>query len=717
MNRFASTWKYAFGTAGALLLLAGGLGVLWFFAPRFLPDPMERIRQKTPVHTWRDRNGKIFYQERTFDYEWRFPVPLQSISPETIQIMLAAEDAGFYRHHGVDYRAVFRAFTQNLAAGKIISGASTISMQLAGSADPKKKRTYPGKILQALAARRLEQLHSKEEILEEYLNRIPCGGKIYGIESAALYYFGRHASELNRAESTLICGLPQKPSKFRPDRHPDAAKERQRILLKLLLRRNLIRPEEAEKIRREPLRFRDFREKSSFERQKNPGENQSYIQMRKAAVPRNDIPKRCSIDLEIQNRILNILRRRTAALPDVSDAAAVLLRTGTGEVLALIGTLDVRNPKDGQVNAANGIRSAGSSLKPFLYAEAIAGGKIVAQTRLSDTPVRYAEYAPGNYDGTTRGTVLAEEALSLSLNTTAVRLVAELGEERVTRLLQRLRIFHDNGKPNGLALALGSAGHTLFELTRAYAVLAGNGIDREVSFHADEAGEKTVRVFPPGVCEMIASMLRKRPLPDGPPGVAWKTGTSNNNHDAWCFAYTPEYTLGVWFGNKDSRRSEALIGIDAAAPAAGEIFTGLHRNGAGTSFSFIHLTDRLLCRKSGKSPTPDCMDLESASGIPGIPLVHCTVCGNRRREPVRILEPAAEEYLLRNQKILRLPVRANRKNLHYFLNGISLGTDPAVISVGIGRHTLTASGASVGETAGITLIVRNAEAGSIGCEP
>ena len=200
----------AAAAAAAVFFLA--LWGAWIIAPYCVDDPMTALSRQTPVRSWVDRSGKLLWNERTYAAEWRFPVPLSRISPHAVRVILAAEDAHFYRHSGVDYGAIARAAWQNLVSGKRLSGASTISMQLAGMALPPGKHDLKRKFVQAALARKLERCHTKDEILAEYLNRIPFGGKLYGIEAAAQYYFGLPAAKLNLAEATLLCGLPQKPN-------------------------------------------------------------------------------------------------------------------------------------------------------------------------------------------------------------------------------------------------------------------------------------------------------------------------------------------------------------------------------------------------------------------------------------------------------------------------------------------------------------------------
>jgi penicillin-binding protein 1C len=675
----------------AFLLFAGWAA--WIVSPYCVGDPMELLARQTPVRTWTDRNGRVLWHERTYDAQWRFPVPLDQVSPHAVRVILAAEDASFYEHRGVDYAAVCRAARQNLISARRISGASTISMQLAGMALPPGRHDFRRKFLQAALARKMEMCHSKEEILQEYLNRIPFGGKIYGIEAAAQYYFGLPAGKLNLAESTFLCGLPQRPSFFRPDRHLARAKERQRIVLKLLTRRGKLTSEEADRIlHREPLRLRDFRYHAPFENAASPGE------FRHAFASSEVKGGRTTLDRELHFAVLALLREQRARLRDVRDFAALLVDNRSGEVLVYIGTPDIAARADGQVDSVRAVRSAGSSLKPFIYAEAIAGGLIVSATKILDAPVRYDSYAPGNYDGRFHGSVSAGFALAHSLNTPAVRLVARLGENRVRETFERIGLaLRRSGKktPAGLSLALGTEGYTLWDITRAYAILARGGKSLRLKLTQDtENGNDPKNCFPPEVCLMVTSMLCERPFGHSALPVAWKTGTSNNNCDAWCFACTPRHTLGVWFGNKDGRRSSDLVGASAAVPAACEILELLYRNGDPPRWPDAErmLEQRLLCAGSGLTPGAFCTRKRLGFVIPGLPLAPCTVCAREKRPVLKILSPAAKQYRARpGAGSVRLPLRTDGGKVSWFLNDRPVGEDLAEYEFpGPARHTLRA---------------------------
>ena len=690
--------------AAAFLLFVVAPAAVWFAAPYCVEDPMIALNAVTPARTYLDRGGRPVFYETTHDYEWRFPVRLDEIAPCAVEIMLSAEDYAFYEHGGVDWGAILRALWQDVRNMRIVSGASTISMQLAGFALPDRSPSLFRKFRQAAMARCLERHHTKDEILTEYLNRIPCGGKIYGIEAAARYYFGLHASQLNRAEAALICGIPQKPNRYSPKFHPEAAKKRQKIVLDLLVHHGQITADEAKLIyTEEPLRYRDFARQADFEFKSVPDETIHAV--RRARLEKQAAgwmfghgePAVCSIDAELQNDIRLILKRRRDDLPGVRDAAAVLLDNASGEVLAFLGTLDFLAPVDGQVNAAVSVRSAGSTLKPFLYAEAAEGGLITAATRILDAPLRYGDYAPGNFDGSFRGLVKASYALPHSLNTPAIRLASELGEPRMLDLAGRLDILTPRGdRSYGLSMALGSAGHSLLALANAYRVLATDGRLRPVSFLHDPgrtvpAGRK---VFSEGATQITLSMLTALTL-DGFDGVAaWKTGTSNNLRDAWCFACTETLTLGVWFGNKDGTPSDALVGGTAAAPAAGEILALAAGKYNLTPFRSAWpredcLEPATLCAETGLAASPDCDRTETALKPAGIPLAACKACSKALKAGFRILSPTPSAYVAEDGRGVELYL-SPAEGAQWFVDGSFLGESPGRMLFTPGRHRVEA---------------------------
>lgn len=665
--------KALFGLASTLALALAAVSV-WFVAPWCVADPLAELARHTPVRIWCDRNGRAIWYERTYDGEWRFPLTLDEIPQEVRTFTLNVEDARFYAHGGVDYRAVARAILQNFGSARVLSGASTISMQVAGLAYPKRGWRWIRKFMQAARARRMERLHTKDEILEAYFSHLPYGGKIVGLKSAADYYFGLKIGDLTVAEASVLVGIPQAPNRFRPDRHPEAAARRQRLVLDAQVRKGLMTRERANALfREERVRYRDFTVRTEWEEKgaarewgflvrgeggrKPEGESQKLEPRNHTAGLAACDARRVMLDVEADlcEEVRQILLRRTGG--GVDDAAAVVVEVPTGAMRGYVGTLDFQAKKGGQVDAVRAVRSAGSTLKPFIYLEALEGGLITPETVLLDAPLRYGNYAPGNFDGTFRGEVTVTEALSHSLNTPVVRLLATLGEARVTAAFERQGLY-GTVKTNGLALALGSAGYRLGDLAMAYRNLA---LKASATNGVSAAGAQ------------LAAMLRTLPMPGAQElPVAWKTGTSNNLKDAWCFAYTPDWVVGVWYGNKDGQASDRLVGVEIAAPAAGEIMSRLYW---------------------GRPPPEWPVPAFAASGMP--PGRASPFCPPLATDSVMILSPAPQSYRLSpGQKTLTLDLRCSERDVYWFWNGTGIGNATSSVPISVsfppGRHRVVA---------------------------
>lgn len=655
-------WLWRIAMAIGLFI---GLGLCaWCIAPYCVEDPLPTLLKRSPATLYTDANGHLLYAHSGYDAQWRFDVPLERISPDAIRATLIAEDADFYKHAGVDYGALARAFWQNLTSGKIISGASTISMQVASLAIGRKRSIW-SKFLQAARARKMERLHPKEEILAAYLNHAPYGGKITGIEAAARYYFNATARDLTFAEATLLCGLPQRPNAFRLDRHFEAARIRQQRLLKMMVRRNFLTEAQAKEIfETAGLRCRDYSRPADFQRVAKPDENLHAL---KAGYP---------IHTEWQKHTLMRLRQQQARLANVNDGACVILdRNAPEKPIVYIGTLHFDSPEAGQVDAARAQRSAGSVLKPFFYAAAIHGGLITADTQLLDAPLRYADYAPENYDGTYRGWVSARDALADSLNTPVIRLLNTLGEERVTALFQSLQL--PLGKQPGLTFALGTGGVTLLQLVSAY-------------HHLPD-------ILSPDTETLVAHMLR-RPLPHTELDVAWKTGTANNNTDAWCVGWTPDYVVGVWFGNKSGRRSEALVGVDAAAPIVGDLFNLLYAQRT-PPFWNEPSAQQTLCKTTGLRASTQCTERINGFVHPTTPLQLCNCTLKPTVDTPLILSPLSATY---RGNALSLPLVSSLPNTRWFLDGHPV--EPPLLHLTPGAYTLRAISGTKVESCKLTVI-------------
>ncbi len=664
--------QLAAGAAVLTAFFAAAAAFRQWVLPYCVPLPEKASACGVPARQFFSRSGELLHSRPGFDYEWSFPVRLDALPAHLTEITLAVEDRNFRRHDGVDPAASARAFSQLLRHGRIVSGSSTITMQLMNLLD-RRPRSWFNKLRQMEQARGWEKKHSKREILEAYFNRLPYGGKLRGIEAAARYYFGRPASELNFAECTLLAGIPQRPNRFRPDRHPEAARRRQKTVLGMLVRRQLLTAGEAERIyAEEPLRYRDF----SLPLWRRAADPQFFdLVERNASVPLSG-QVTVTLDPDLQATALALLKRSVALHPSVRDGALAVLENRTGKVRALVGTLDFGALPAGQVNAAVALRSPGSALKPFLFGEAIEGGLLVGDTLLEDSPLLCGSYRPGNFDGTFRGWVPAETALADSLNTPAIRLLRALGTERALRTLTRFGLRRPGASPPdklGLSLALGSLDVTLLDLTNAYRAIASGGVYRPFLLLEEAAAPAGTAMWNAGSCEMLASMLRSRALPEaGGLPVAWKTGTSNGNRDAWCIAFTPEWTVGVWFGNKDGTPSPDLIGGPLAAPVAGAMMQTLYRNAPPPEWSEAHREITGLCRRSGLRPGMFCKETFPGAAVRGIPLQACREC-RRQANPeapraTAVVTPAPGTYRCRADGKVRFRLDCRPAEVHFHLD-------------------------------------------------
>ena len=663
----------------------------WLVLPVFFDDPMVELAVHTPSRVFYDADGVVRRYMPTYDYEWRFPIEKAQVSPHFIDAILAIEDHDFYSHGGVSYKALLRAAIANIAGGRRISGASTIAMQLASLPQAGRRKTLWMKFIQCQKARRLAQLYSKDYILMEYINRIPCGGKIYGVQAASMFYFEKPASHLSIEEAALIAGLPQRPNALRPDRHPERARKRQLMVLQAMERNGYISEGKATLLNMNNIHVRDMNEKP-FYRKVN-----AYPMYFSMAVKETDADEvKTFISPYLQEIVLKNLKVKVAELRGVKDAAAVLMEAKTGKVIAFVGTLDFNDPVDGQVNSATRRRTAGSTLKPFIYADAIEGGLIAEGTVLKDEPVRYGTYLPTNYEGTFRGDVTARDALSLSLNTPVIQLLSQLGVERVANRFAELGIIDGESsevaRTKGLTLALGTCGVSPLRLATAFTALANGGVMTQCAFTEGRENRHT-RVFSSATSDMVSFMLRTHALEKSTVDVAWKTGTSNGLFDAWCVAYTPDYVLAVWVGNKSGKSAASLVGGKAAAPIAARIMSAIYatrEEPEWPSACDVFKWEK-LCDKTGLLPSSECKDFKNGWVIKEFSLRRCSSCGMMALPKISIISPKPISYISMDALGVKLPLKSNLA-AYWYVDGLFMAnyTDGHTIPFRPGTHTVYA---------------------------
>ncbi|MCE2400640.1 penicillin-binding protein 1C [Candidatus Poribacteria bacterium] len=586
-----------------------------------------------------DRNGEWLRAFTAPDDMWRLPeTSLDAISPRFQTAMLTYEDQWFYHHWGINPVALTGAAFDNLKAGEIVRGGSTITMQLARLMEPK-DRTLPNKLIEMFRALQLELTYTKSEILTYYFNMLPYGGNIVGSAAASRLYFNKPQSALSLGEAALLAAIPNSPERLRPDRFPERArKARKKVLLRMKdageiseqrLQEALQEPIPAE---RYPLPF------------KAPHLSRLLTNKQSSIVSEHVGNQwiHTTIDQRYQDTAERILRERLRPLQGqgVSTGAVVIIDTKSHEVLAMVGSHDFFDkPSAGQVNGTLALRSPGSTLKPFIYALAIDKGLITPQTLVFDVPVDYVGYSPVNYDEKFTGYITAREALARSLNVPAVNLYAKMGKNQLYGFLKQAGISTlSDQEEYGLSLILGGCGINLLELTNLYAGLANMGefAPYHLIVNRDTKGKKrkrasTSRLLQPETSWIVTEMLTTLKRPDFPesfehtgtmPRVAWKTGTSYGHRDAWSIGYSPELTIGVWIGNFNGTGAPILSGAEAAAPILFALFTALSGEKAHQWFTEpANLKTRLVCALTGLPVSPHCLTSVSDIYIPGVSAV------------------------------------------------------------------------------------------------
>ncbi|HEY0511911.1 MAG TPA: penicillin-binding protein 1C, partial [Thermoanaerobaculia bacterium] len=536
----------------------------------------------------------------------------------------------------------------NLRRRQVVSGASTISMQVARMADPG-RRNLISKLRESFRALQLERRFSKDRILEMYLNLTPYGGNVEGIGAAAWFYFGKEPDQLSLGEVALLTALPRSPRRYDPTTSPRAARAARDRVLGQLASRGVFSRRELDAARREPLPR--VRRRAPFAA---PHFTEMVTEMvtEMAAARASDDRQariRTTLDRSTQEIAEAQVARRIRELRDqgIGNAAVVVIDNETRGVRALVGSGGFRESYfQGQVNGAVARRSPGSTLKPFLYAMAIDQGRLVPDSYLLDVPTDFAGYVAENYDQRYRGRVTVREALITSLNACAVRLLAEVGLADFQRLLLRggLSTLDRPAGRYGLPLILGAGEVRLLDLVNLYATLAQGGRHRPVRMIEPEPDADTGRtaeadpvpLFSPEAARAVTEILTNVRRPDLPeawdltrdvPGVAWKTGTSYGHRDAWAVGFSARTTIGVWVGNFDGRPRQGISGSQHAGPLLFDLFRALESGGRGpVEPEGLERDEIEVCALSHQLPGPFCRERVRIPYLPGrSKLTACTI--------------------------------------------------------------------------------------------
>ena len=544
-----------------------------------------------------DRNGELLGARIADDQQWRFP-PCDTVPERFATALIRFEDRHFRRHPGVNPVALVRAFADNLRAGHVVSGGSTLTMQVI-RLSRNRERTLWQKLVEAVLATRLEFRCSKDEILALYASHAPFGGNVVGLEAAAWRYFGRPAGELSWAESATLAVLPNAPATIHPGKGREQLLAKRNRLLEQLHRHGCFDASTLESALAEPLPDAPY---------PLPNLARQFVERQ----PRG-VETRTDIDISLQRQVEDATTRWSdeLALTGTADLAAVILDIRTGKTIAYVGNASPARPRPGsEVDIASAPRSTGSILKPFLYCAALADGTILPRTLLRDTPVNLNGFTPQNFDLQFHGAVPAAEALARSLNVPAVHLLRAYGPPRFLEILREagLSTLPRDASYYGLSLILGGGEGTLADITQAYAgmVRSYDGLptdspfrDRLALWYTFEALKEVNR--PDEIDWKLIRSVRK---------AAWKTGTSYGYRDAWAVGVTPDYAVGVWCGNADGHGVAGMTGARTAGPVLFDLLNLLPPSSDWFEEPLDGGVWLDVCKESGMLKSQDCPDYE-----------------------------------------------------------------------------------------------------------
>ncbi|NET49458.1 MAG: penicillin-binding protein 1C, partial [Merismopedia sp. SIO2A8] len=629
-----------------VLILAIGVAGIIRSLPYLAPIQVTDIAQIDQAVTFRDRHGLPLGTLLSRDQEHTMVVPLEEVAPVFIQAILAAEDGQYYHHGALDLKAIIRATRDSLQAGQIVSGASTITMQLARMLNPT-PRTIQGKMGEIWTAWRLAAGMNHDEILAAYINRIPMGSNIYGVEAASQIYFGVSSQDLTLAQASVLAALPNNPTYLNPYIYWEVLQRRQRYVLNRMVAEEWIKAEESD---------RAFFSDLPLQPRQQGIIAAPHFLFWTAEHLTNDHASEVTTTLDrslqrfVETQVKQVVRSLQAQ--SVQQGAAIVIDNHRGEVLAYVGSVDYFSQRlQGQNDGVQALRQPGSTLKPFLYELALEEKRIRPNTILADVPTYYPIpgaklYSPVDYDNTFQGPVRVRLALANSLNIPAVRVLEQVGVPQFLQRLHTLGFSHLNRSPDdyGLGLALGSGEVTLWELAQAYVTMAHQGqpvplkqimTDASTSDHTQisharsqcanrlsidsEAPLPTCEIAPEAISawSLVINMLSDRHARARSFGVdsvlslpfdaAVKTGTSSNFRDTWTVGFTSDYTVATWIGNFEGEPMHNVSGVTGAAPLWNRIMLHLHEQKIPRPFSPpMGLVKRPICALSGLKPSPTC---------------------------------------------------------------------------------------------------------------
>jgi len=588
--------RLLYATAGlAAVLIALVAGAVWW-AVSLGPVPLGQNLQFSEQVL--DRNGHLLRAYATKDGRWRLPATVADVDPRFFDVLFAYEDKRFRSHYGVDPLALTRAAFQLVTHGRILSGGSTLTMQVARLLEPRPDRTFSAKMRQIVRAIEIEHALSKDQVLALYLELAPYGGNIEGIRAASLAYFGKEPKHLTLGEAALLVALPQSPEERRPDRSPAVARAARNRVLDRFAATGEVPSDEIKFAKAEPV---------PMARHPMPmlaphASDQAHLLMPTARETR------LTIDAELQNNLEALARERQRSLATSLDPAVSLaifvVDNATGEVLAHVGApAYFDNRRAGQIDMTQALRSPGSTLKPFIYGMGFEDGFIHPETLIEDRPASYGSYAPKDFSYSFMGTVSVREALQFSLNVPAIAVLDRVGPSRLTARLTQAgaKLTLPQGQAPGLAIGLGGEGIKLSDLVMLYSGIARQGAVLPLRERLDTPRPQARLLLDRVAAWYVSNVLLGVPPPEnGVAGrIAFKTGTSYGYRDAWAIGFDGKHTIGVWVGRPDGAPVPGLIGREAAAPILFDAFAR-----AGTIASLPAAPAGVFVASNAKLPPP-----------------------------------------------------------------------------------------------------------------
>ena len=537
-----------------------------------LPPPLDRARQTSALVL--DADARLLRGFTVAEGVWRLPARPEDVDPLFLRMLLAYEDQRFAAHPGLDPLAIARALGQWLRQGRVVSGASTLTMQTARLLEPH-PRNLVGKIGEMLRALQLERRYGKDEILGFYLTLAPYGGNLEGVRAASLAWFGKEPGHLTAAEAALLVVLPQAPSRLRPDRFPERARAaRDKVLLRME-QLGALTAQQVVEARQEPL---------PVHRRQPPFLAPHLAGRLRAARPDAKLHP-TFIDRDLQQTLETLARQQQTGLEPDSGVAVLVVANRTRQVLAYVGASDFFDSRRaGQVDMVRAIRSPGSTLKPLIYGFGFDDLLIHPETLIEDVPTRFGGYAPTNFHNTYAGQLTVREALQQSLNVPAVAVLEQVGPARVAARLREVGLppHWSAAHPQpGLPLVLGGVGMTLEELVTLYVGVANGGLIAPLRFGPADPDPPGQPLLTETACWYLTEILRTAPTPGSVPTptsvarprpIAYKTGTSYGFRDAWALGFDADHTVGIWVGRPDGSPSPGHYGRNTAAPLLFRVF-------------------------------------------------------------------------------------------------------------------------------------------------